>query len=162
SRHDPVRGDRPGNESRCVVLVELPARWRIPSDERRTADVRPVRSTPCAPHDDHPRRRRHRNHWGSIGGGGDPRRDQDRHRPRAPPRRAPWRSTDHRSGDRPPVSPLADAPEVFVEDRATWRAWLEDHHDTASGAWLVTWRSRTGKPRLAYEEAVEEALCFGW
>jgi uncharacterized protein YdeI (YjbR/CyaY-like superfamily) len=57
---------------------------------------------------------------------------------------------------------MADSPEVFVEDRATWRAWLEDHHDTASGAWLVTWRSRTGKPRLAYEEAVEEALCFGW
>ena len=60
------------------------------------------------------------------------------------------------------MSPLADAPEVFVEDRATWRAWLEANHDTSSGVWLVTWRTRSGKRRLAYEEAVEEALCFGW
>ena len=60
------------------------------------------------------------------------------------------------------MSPLADAPEVFVEDRATWRAWLEGNHDTSSGVWLVTWRTRSGKRRLAYEEAVEEALCFGW
>jgi uncharacterized protein YdeI (YjbR/CyaY-like superfamily) len=60
------------------------------------------------------------------------------------------------------VSPLADAPEVFAEDRATWRAWLEANHQAAAGAWLVTWRSRSGRPGLPYEEAVEEALCFGW
>ena len=60
------------------------------------------------------------------------------------------------------MSPQADAPEVFVEDRATWRAWLETHHATAGGAWLVTWRSGSGKQGLPYEEAVEEALCFGW
>ena len=28
--------------------------------------------------------------------------------------------------------------------------------------WLVTWRARTGRPTVPYEEAVEEALCFGW
>ena len=60
------------------------------------------------------------------------------------------------------MSPLADAPEVFAEDRATWRAWLEEHHQTSDGAWLVTWRSRSGRQGLPYEEAVEEALCFGW
>ena len=60
------------------------------------------------------------------------------------------------------MSPLSDAPEVFVEDRATWRAWLEANHATASGAWLVTWRSRSGKQGLPYEDAVQEALCFGW
>jgi len=60
------------------------------------------------------------------------------------------------------VSPLADAPEVFVEDRATWRAWLEGNHDRSTGVWLVTWRTRSGKRKLTYEEAVEEALCFGW
>ena len=60
------------------------------------------------------------------------------------------------------MSPLADAPEVFAEDRSTWRAWLEANHQTAAGAWLVTWRSRSGKHGLPYEEAVEEALCFGW
>jgi len=60
------------------------------------------------------------------------------------------------------VSPQSDAPEVFAEDRATWHAWLETHHATAGGAWLVTWRSGSGKRGLPYEEAVEEALCFGW
>ena len=60
------------------------------------------------------------------------------------------------------MSPLADAPEVFAEDRATWRAWLEANHQAGAGAWLVTWRSRSGRRGLPYEEAVEEALCFGW
>ena len=60
------------------------------------------------------------------------------------------------------MSPLADAPEVFAEDRATWRAWLDANHTASHGAWLVTWRSRSGRQGLPYEEAVEEALCFGW
>jgi uncharacterized protein YdeI (YjbR/CyaY-like superfamily) len=60
------------------------------------------------------------------------------------------------------VSALGDAPEVFAEDRATWRAWLEANHQAAAGAWLVTWRSRSGRRALPYEEAVEEALCYGW
>jgi uncharacterized protein YdeI (YjbR/CyaY-like superfamily) len=60
------------------------------------------------------------------------------------------------------VSPLADAPEVFADDRRTWRAWLEANHAASAGAWLVTWRSRSGKQGLPYEDAVEEALCFGW
>jgi len=40
--------------------------------------------------------------------------------------------------------------------------WLEEHHSDASGVWLVTWKARTGRPTVSYEEAVEEALCFGW
>jgi uncharacterized protein YdeI (YjbR/CyaY-like superfamily) len=60
------------------------------------------------------------------------------------------------------VSALDDAPHVHADDRATWRAWLEANHATAPGAWLVTWRPRTGRAFLDYEAAVEEALCFGW
>jgi uncharacterized protein YdeI (YjbR/CyaY-like superfamily) len=60
------------------------------------------------------------------------------------------------------VSALDDAPEVHADDRATWRAWLAANHATAPGAWLVTWRARSGRAGLAYEAAVEEALCFGW
>jgi uncharacterized protein YdeI (YjbR/CyaY-like superfamily) len=60
------------------------------------------------------------------------------------------------------MSALDDAPHVHADDRATWRTWLEANHATARGAWLVTWRARTGRPRLDYEAAVEEALCFGW
>lgn len=57
---------------------------------------------------------------------------------------------------------LDDAPLVHADDRSTWRAWLEEHHATTPGAWLVTWRSNSGRAGLAYEAAVEEALCFGW
>jgi uncharacterized protein YdeI (YjbR/CyaY-like superfamily) len=56
---------------------------------------------------------------------------------------------------------MGDAPQVHAEDRAAWRAWLEANHATAPGAWLVSWRRGHG-PRVEYEEAVEEALCFGW
>jgi uncharacterized protein YdeI (YjbR/CyaY-like superfamily) len=60
------------------------------------------------------------------------------------------------------VSALDEAPLVHADDRATWRAWLEANHATARGAWLVTWRPRSGRAGLDYEAAVEEALCFGW
>jgi uncharacterized protein YdeI (YjbR/CyaY-like superfamily) len=60
------------------------------------------------------------------------------------------------------MSTLDDAPLVHADDRATWRAWLEANHATARGAWLVTWRARTGRRRLDYEAMIEEALCFGW
>ena len=60
------------------------------------------------------------------------------------------------------MSVLGDAPYVHADDRATWRAWLEANHATARGAWLVTWRPRSGRRTLEYEVAIEEALCFGW
>jgi uncharacterized protein YdeI (YjbR/CyaY-like superfamily) len=60
------------------------------------------------------------------------------------------------------MSALDDAQLVHADDRATWRAWLEANHATSSGAWLVTWRRRSGRVGLDYEAAIEEALCFGW
>jgi uncharacterized protein YdeI (YjbR/CyaY-like superfamily) len=48
------------------------------------------------------------------------------------------------------------------ESRAAWRAWLEANHDRVAGVWFVSWRRRTGRPTVSYEDAVEEALCFGW
>lgn len=47
-------------------------------------------------------------------------------------------------------------------DRAAWRRWLAAHHARPDGVWLATWKARTGRPRLLYEDIVEEALCFGW
>ena len=60
------------------------------------------------------------------------------------------------------MSSLGDAAHVHADDRATWRAWLATNHETASGAWLVTWRAPSGHAHLDYEAAVEEALCYGW
>ena len=60
------------------------------------------------------------------------------------------------------MSALDDAPQVHADDRGTWRAWLEANHAISRGAWLVTWRPRSGHVGLDYEAAVEEALCVGW
>ena len=46
--------------------------------------------------------------------------------------------------------------------RAEWRAWLEENHTRGGGVWLITYKKATGMPRMEYDEAVEEALCFGW
>ena len=52
--------------------------------------------------------------------------------------------------------------QIHVATRAEWRAWLEANHRTSAGVWLVAWKAATGRPRVAYDDAVEEALCFGW
>ena len=51
---------------------------------------------------------------------------------------------------------------VELERREDWRDWLERNHETEANVWLVTWKKPTGKPRVDYDAAVEEALCFGW
>lgn len=50
----------------------------------------------------------------------------------------------------------------YARDRQEWRAWLEQYHATAPGVWLLYYKKQSGKPRVSYDEAVEEALCFGW
>jgi uncharacterized protein YdeI (YjbR/CyaY-like superfamily) len=57
---------------------------------------------------------------------------------------------------------VADYEQVHPETRAEWRAWLAANHASSPGVWLVQWRTPTGRRRLEYDEAVEEALCFGW
>ncbi len=46
--------------------------------------------------------------------------------------------------------------------RHDWRAWLEENHHRETEIWLVFYKSHTGHPCVSYEDAVEEALCFGW
>jgi uncharacterized protein YdeI (YjbR/CyaY-like superfamily) len=43
-----------------------------------------------------------------------------------------------------------------------WRSWLQDNHATMRDAWLVIRKSHAPQPGIDYDEAVEEALCFGW
>ena len=43
-----------------------------------------------------------------------------------------------------------------------WRRWLADHYDSESEVWLVFHKRHTGQASIAYEDAVDEALCFGW
>ncbi len=46
--------------------------------------------------------------------------------------------------------------------RAAWRAWLAANYDRETEIWLVYNKRHTGGPRVEYDDAVEEALCFGW
>jgi uncharacterized protein YdeI (YjbR/CyaY-like superfamily) len=55
-----------------------------------------------------------------------------------------------------------DAERVHAESAEEWAAWLERNHDRDHGVFLTTWRAQTGRPVLGYEEAVVEALRFGW
>jgi len=43
-----------------------------------------------------------------------------------------------------------------------WREWLKRNHLALSEIWLVYYKKGSGKPRIAYRDAVEEAICFGW
>ncbi len=52
--------------------------------------------------------------------------------------------------------------QVYAKNRDEWREWLSQNHDKSMGIWLVFYKKHTAKPTLAYDEAVEEALCFGW
>jgi uncharacterized protein YdeI (YjbR/CyaY-like superfamily) len=49
-----------------------------------------------------------------------------------------------------------------LKSRKAWRDWLEKHHASSSGVWLVYAKKHSGFPSLTYDDAVEEALCFGW
>ena len=51
---------------------------------------------------------------------------------------------------------------LTVTTRKQWREWLARHHNREPEVWLVYHRRHTGKRRISYNDAVEEALCFGW
>ena len=51
---------------------------------------------------------------------------------------------------------------LYVADREQWRAWLAEHHDKEKEIWLIYYKKGSGKPRIPYNDAVEEALCYGW
>lgn len=49
-----------------------------------------------------------------------------------------------------------------VQNRQGWRQWLNEHHDSMSEIWLVFYKRHTDVTSVNYDDAVEEALCFGW
>src|SRR5881296_2475243 len=51
---------------------------------------------------------------------------------------------------------------LYAKDRRQWRAWLAQHHKTAPEIWLIYYKKHSGRPRIPYSDAVEEALCYGW
>ncbi|MCL4489263.1 MAG: YdeI/OmpD-associated family protein [Chloroflexi bacterium] len=51
---------------------------------------------------------------------------------------------------------------LYVTNRKAWRDWLKKHYKSEKEIWLVYYKKHSGRPRIPYNEAVEEALCFGW
>ena len=51
---------------------------------------------------------------------------------------------------------------LYLTNPKDWRNWLKQHHKTESEVWLVYPKKATGKLRIEYNDAVEQALCFGW
>ena len=51
---------------------------------------------------------------------------------------------------------------IHPKTRKAWRKWLEKNHSRSPGVWLIYDKKSTGKAKLVYNDAVEEALCFGW
>lgn len=49
-----------------------------------------------------------------------------------------------------------------ARNRKEWRQWLEKNHSNSFGVWLVYYKKNSEKPTVSYEEAVEEAISFGW
>ncbi|MDD1663367.1 MAG: hypothetical protein LUQ60_06440, partial [Methanomicrobiales archaeon] len=57
---------------------------------------------------------------------------------------------------------MAPGDTLYVPEREAWRAWLLKNHERRDNIWLIYPKKHTGRPRIPYADAVEEALCFGW
>lgn len=54
------------------------------------------------------------------------------------------------------------APIVFFETPKQWREWLEKYHRDMPAVWVRFYKKASGVPSLHYDQALDEALCFGW
>lgn len=52
--------------------------------------------------------------------------------------------------------------QLYISNRNDWRQWLKANHDSCREIWLLYFKKHTGKLSIPYDDAVEEALCFGW
>jgi uncharacterized protein YdeI (YjbR/CyaY-like superfamily) len=50
----------------------------------------------------------------------------------------------------------------YPKNRQEWREWLQVHHNTKESIWLIYYKKISNQPTVAYTDAVDEALCFGW
>jgi uncharacterized protein YdeI (YjbR/CyaY-like superfamily) len=57
---------------------------------------------------------------------------------------------------------LDDGERVHAPDATVWRAWLAENHAESKGAWLLRGRKGFAHLHIPYEDAILQALCFGW
>jgi uncharacterized protein YdeI (YjbR/CyaY-like superfamily) len=51
---------------------------------------------------------------------------------------------------------------IHFPDAPAWRKWLAENHDRQEGLWLLFYKRHADRPGLAYPDAVDEAIAFGW
>ena len=51
---------------------------------------------------------------------------------------------------------------LYCKNRDDWRIWLEKNYQSEQEIWLIYYKKHTKKPTVTYNDAVEEAICFGW
>ncbi|MDD2758114.1 MAG: YdeI/OmpD-associated family protein [Patescibacteria group bacterium] len=51
---------------------------------------------------------------------------------------------------------------LYVTNRKQWRSWLAKNYNKKKEIWLIYFKKSSGKNRIPYNDAVEEALCYGW
>ncbi|MDP3624699.1 MAG: YdeI/OmpD-associated family protein [Methanobacteriaceae archaeon] len=59
-------------------------------------------------------------------------------------------------------SPSSQLGRYYPSTRQEWRQWLKDNHETSPGIWIIYYKKGSQKPTVSYDDAVEEALSFGW
>jgi len=59
------------------------------------------------------------------------------------------------------ASKIVGAVKSFTAPR-TWHTWLTKNHATSEGVWLRFFKKLSGKKSLTHDEALDEALCYGW
>lgn len=57
---------------------------------------------------------------------------------------------------------MAELITLEIRSSQQWRKWLDKHHASSPGIWLVFHKDHTGVQSIPYDDSVREALCFGW
>jgi uncharacterized protein YdeI (YjbR/CyaY-like superfamily) len=50
----------------------------------------------------------------------------------------------------------------YAQNVQQWRDWLSVHSETEKSIWLIMYKKSSATPSIYYDEAVDQALCFGW
>jgi uncharacterized protein YdeI (YjbR/CyaY-like superfamily) len=61
-----------------------------------------------------------------------------------------------------PSTSLGTLPIIMFEQPKDWAGWLDQHHPSSAGVWLQLAKKASGIQSITYDEALEEALCYGW
>ena len=57
---------------------------------------------------------------------------------------------------------IQEAEILIISTQEKWRAWLDKNHSSSTGVWLTFFKKASGVISLNYDQALDEALCYGW